>query len=380
LGNVDNTSDANKPISTATQTALNAIVWKNPVIDFFNPTSALPVTPATGDRYIASATANDWTINNIYEYDGSDWVETVATIGLAVYETTDTNIYIYSGSAWVAVNRAQLFTTSTNNGTLTFASSTEWSTSAASTRGYEVHNTQTGFEDEYCSNSFRIDNTLMGTFDVVRDANGYASVQLKVYGANTPGQGTIDMRPLFVVNTNTTGASAGVSIPRCGLKVRSFGSGRSDTYSDKLDTVIHPNVSVSTSSPVLWIQDSTGKIHLPLLANNNSPSRVVCVNLTTGELTMTKFKATNATGINLRNTTLTAGTPAEFTITIGSIVGNAVIVNPEANTYDACSTNDSVLIMNAYVSASETVKVIIDTTKTITFDDTKDYFVRATIL
>src|SRR5271170_4203889 len=39
------------------------------IINFFDPTAGLPVDPADGDRYIASASANGWILNNIEVFD-----------------------------------------------------------------------------------------------------------------------------------------------------------------------------------------------------------------------------------------------------------------------------------------------------------------------
>ena len=47
LGNVDNTSDANKPVSTATQTALNAKIDASK----FQVVAELPASPVTGVFY-----------------------------------------------------------------------------------------------------------------------------------------------------------------------------------------------------------------------------------------------------------------------------------------------------------------------------------------
>jgi hypothetical protein len=48
--------------------------WIDAVIGFFDPTSSLPGSPTEGDRYIASATANGWVKDNVYQYHGSSWL------------------------------------------------------------------------------------------------------------------------------------------------------------------------------------------------------------------------------------------------------------------------------------------------------------------
>ena len=76
------------------------------VLDRFDPTAALPSVPSDQDRYLATATANGWTIHYIYTWlDGSsEWHEFIPTEG-AVVEVEDENAqYIYNGAAWVEVS------------------------------------------------------------------------------------------------------------------------------------------------------------------------------------------------------------------------------------------------------------------------------------
>lgn len=95
LGNVNNTSDMDKPISTATQIALDKKAEVNhdhtmadisdlenfPVVKgFINSVDELPENPAGGDKYMRT--------NNgkyvLYEYDGgnSSWDEKITTSGM----------------------------------------------------------------------------------------------------------------------------------------------------------------------------------------------------------------------------------------------------------------------------------------------------------
>ncbi|MFK4764072.1 hypothetical protein ACI3L3_04725 [Desulfobaculum sp. SPO524] len=72
------------------------------VLDFFDPTAALPAAPVNGERYIASATANGWVENRIYEYDelSATWDETTPTDDNTVYSEEDDAWYFYDGSSW----------------------------------------------------------------------------------------------------------------------------------------------------------------------------------------------------------------------------------------------------------------------------------------
>jgi len=80
---------------------IQGLDWVESVLSFFDPTSALPVGPTLGDRYISSATANGWTDNNIYEWDGAAWDETVISEGKATWVEDEDLVYVYNGSAWV---------------------------------------------------------------------------------------------------------------------------------------------------------------------------------------------------------------------------------------------------------------------------------------
>ena len=88
LGNVDNTSDANKPISNATQTALNGKADANSVY-----------TKAEVDSAISSA------VSSVYKYKGSVAnYASLPTTGLTVwdvYNVEDTwDNYAWTGTAW----------------------------------------------------------------------------------------------------------------------------------------------------------------------------------------------------------------------------------------------------------------------------------------
>ncbi len=57
------------------------------VIDFFNPTGGLPVSPLDGDRYISVATANGWVNNNVVVYDATlgNWKNMAPVPGTLVW-------------------------------------------------------------------------------------------------------------------------------------------------------------------------------------------------------------------------------------------------------------------------------------------------------
>lgn len=87
LGNVDNTSDANKPISTAVQNALNLKADKSEISSLYRPKGSvatyndLPTTAQIGDVYDVQSTGMN------YVWTGSKWDELGAIIDLSPYYT-----------------------------------------------------------------------------------------------------------------------------------------------------------------------------------------------------------------------------------------------------------------------------------------------------
>ena len=74
--------------------------WQDSVIDRYDPTSGLPAA-STGDRYLATATANGWTVDKIYEYNGATWDETTPTTGTYVSVDDETDgVYYWGGASW----------------------------------------------------------------------------------------------------------------------------------------------------------------------------------------------------------------------------------------------------------------------------------------
>jgi hypothetical protein len=80
------------------------IDWQDSVLDRFDPTSGLPGTPSQGARYISTATANGWTIHNIYEFEGSSWEEIVVNEGFASWVEDENIIYVFNGTSWVKMS------------------------------------------------------------------------------------------------------------------------------------------------------------------------------------------------------------------------------------------------------------------------------------
>ena len=84
---------------------VQGLEWQNYVISTFNPTSGLPPTPNDKDRYIASATANGWTINYIYEFfvDAGTWTEIIPLTGWTLWVQSLNLIQSYNVNQWVVI-------------------------------------------------------------------------------------------------------------------------------------------------------------------------------------------------------------------------------------------------------------------------------------
>ena len=91
LGNVDNTSDANKPISTATQTALNAKLDSS---GFTYASITIPVYTAVGDLPSAASNHGRWAHVHgegaMYFAHGGSWYKALSQDDL--YVTTNAQI------------------------------------------------------------------------------------------------------------------------------------------------------------------------------------------------------------------------------------------------------------------------------------------------
>jgi hypothetical protein len=79
-----------------------------PVISIFDNTAAIPAGPVTGDRYIALVTANGWTKDSIYEYDGVQWIATTPITGCTVLIKTLYDTFVYLNASWTAIESAWL--------------------------------------------------------------------------------------------------------------------------------------------------------------------------------------------------------------------------------------------------------------------------------
>lgn len=94
---------------------VSGISWRKPIIEFVDFTTAEPSSPTSGDRYINTVTGSGsittgqtFTINRIYEWNGSDWIENTPSQGWTVVNNNDGIPYNYNGTQWVAISSGTL--------------------------------------------------------------------------------------------------------------------------------------------------------------------------------------------------------------------------------------------------------------------------------
>ena len=81
--------------------------WQVAVLDKIDFTTSEPSTPTDGDRYIntvtgtSSVTTQTVTEDYIYEWNGTDWTETIPEEGYTLWDINDDTNYTYNGTAWV---------------------------------------------------------------------------------------------------------------------------------------------------------------------------------------------------------------------------------------------------------------------------------------
>jgi hypothetical protein len=89
------------------ESILGITAYIKPVISIFDNTLALPVLPNKGDRYIALVTANGWTKDHDYTYQGLGvWFNRYPPIkGLLCFDTDLDTYCLYNGTDWFPLLR-----------------------------------------------------------------------------------------------------------------------------------------------------------------------------------------------------------------------------------------------------------------------------------
>lgn len=108
VSTVEPASNSTIPSSLAVKNYVDSFIqqqgWEPYIQSVYDPTGGLPSTPNDLDRYISSATANGWTINNIYEYDSlsSTWTPYVPQTGWSLWDKNTNTILVFSANQWAA--------------------------------------------------------------------------------------------------------------------------------------------------------------------------------------------------------------------------------------------------------------------------------------
>ena len=102
---------------------VSGVIWQEEVKEYYDPSVELPISPAIGDRYLSYATGNGWTRNDIYEWNGSIWVETEPLNNYAVFiqggSIHPTDLFVFNGTIWcqfgTSMDHETLYNTGTNS-------------------------------------------------------------------------------------------------------------------------------------------------------------------------------------------------------------------------------------------------------------------------
>jgi hypothetical protein len=98
VSGVTPTVDAHLATKGYVDSVAQGLDWQDSVLDIVPLASGVQVT---GNRYIASTTSGSWTEDNIYEWNGSSWTETVTLEGFAAWVEVLDALYVFSNGAWV---------------------------------------------------------------------------------------------------------------------------------------------------------------------------------------------------------------------------------------------------------------------------------------
>ena len=231
LGNVDNTSDNNKPVSTSQQTALNLKA---------NLISPVLVTPALGTPSSGVVTNLTGTASiNINGTVGATTPSSVASTTLS--STTDatlSGVRVGKGAGAIATNTA--VGSGALNANTTGASNTASGLNALSSNTTGSGNTATG-QNALQNNTTGFNNTASGLIALNSNTTGNSNTASGVEAlfSNTTGvQNTANGREALY--SNTTG-SYNTASGRAGLYYNTTGSG---------NTALNPLSSVSDYNPV----------------------------------------------------------------------------------------------------------------------------------
>ena len=99
VGGITPTDDTHLTTKGYVDGLVQGLDWQNSVSDYWSPSGGLPGSPDVGTRYVADDSGNGWTAGNIYEWDGSQWEETVVNDGTATWFEDDDLLRVYQETA-----------------------------------------------------------------------------------------------------------------------------------------------------------------------------------------------------------------------------------------------------------------------------------------
>jgi len=271
------------------------LTWKESVV---NLVSSAPSAPATGSRYILTASWGGGSTNQIATYNGSSWTFTTPTNRDAVFATTPSNGYVFNGSSWNQFNSSVSY--SFGSGLTNSANSISLATSGVATANIA----------DGAVTAAKI-NAMGATSGQVLRYNGSA------WAPATPSSGTVTSvsvgSGLSVTNATTTPTISITTVPVAnggtgstngsitGTGALTFTAGGTNqnvtlTPSGTGYTLLNGKVGIGTSTPStsLHIQnsnvyggaDNPGSTSVPSLyinnANNSSASAHAILSVRTG--------------------------------------------------------------------------------------------------
>jgi len=101
VGGITPTADSHLTTKSYVDLLVQGVDWQESVDDWWDPSSGLPSSPSTEDRYIATASGTGWSTNNVYEYNGATWDETIPNEGYTTWVENEDALYLFNGSDWV---------------------------------------------------------------------------------------------------------------------------------------------------------------------------------------------------------------------------------------------------------------------------------------
>ncbi len=94
------------PTTEAVENEIDAKISSSSItslLPVISQTNSVPVSPTTGDRYLAGTSpGSPWLANYIYEWGGSSWTQTIPVANNIIYITSSLLTLRYNGSTWVS--------------------------------------------------------------------------------------------------------------------------------------------------------------------------------------------------------------------------------------------------------------------------------------